>query len=283
MPGRPSGSDTVLQQGGYDFSKPQDPDGTEPATRTTEVIDAGAAEPAWKPGAPTVLARANANIVLLPDGSMVMIGGGRGFKSPISGYVVHDDGRLRQVELYDRATDSWRLGPAQREDRAYHSTAVLLPDGRVLSAGDDYHPTHNGSFSQSDTGEIYSPPYLFKGRRPKLRRAPRSVRYGDAFGIRTRGRARRAVLMSPAATTHANDMNQRHVELRVRRRFGRRGANVVAPPGAGVAPPGHYMLFVLNGKGVPSKARWVRVLANAPRRPSLVRRAGRLRFRGGRR
>src|SRR3712207_8561087 len=55
---------------------------------------------------------------------------------------------------------TWRLGPAQAEERAYHSTAVLLPDGRVLSTGDDRHGTLTG-----DTGEIYSPPYLFKDRK----------------------------------------------------------------------------------------------------------------------
>ena len=67
----------------------------------------------------------------------------------------------RAVELYDPVTGSWRTGPSQVETRAYHSTALLLPDGRVLSTGDDRNPS-----SPDDTGEVYSPPYLFKGPRP---------------------------------------------------------------------------------------------------------------------
>ena len=73
----------------------------------------------------------------------------------------------------DPDTNSWRLGPAQQEDRTYHSTAVLLPDGRVFSAGDDRHPTESGGGrSLIDNGEIYSPPYLFKGARPADRAPP---------------------------------------------------------------------------------------------------------------
>ena len=79
--------------------------------------------------------------MLLPDGSMVNVGGGSGFmQGGGGGYVTYADGRARQVEVYDPGTNSWPLGPAQQEDRAYHSTAVLLPDGRVFSAGDDHHP-----------------------------------------------------------------------------------------------------------------------------------------------
>ena len=99
--------------------------------------------------------------------------------------------------------------------------------------------------------------------------APHSVRWGDVFGVRSRGRVARAVLMAPSSTTHAVDMSQRRVELRVTKRFGRRGANLRGPAGAGVAPPGYYMLFLLNAKGVPSRARWVRISGRAPMRSTL--------------
>jgi hypothetical protein len=173
------------------------------------------------------------------------------------------------VEVYDPWSRSWRLGPAQIEDRGYHSTAVLLPDGRVWSAGDNRRPLEpGGGYALTDTGEIYSPPYLFKGSRPRIRRAPRELRWQDVFGIRTKRRpqARRAVLMAPATTTHADDANQRLIPLRVRRRHGRRGLDLVAPPKRAVAPPGYYMLFVLH-RGRPSRARWVQISPDAPNAP----------------
>jgi hypothetical protein len=157
------------------------------------------------------------------------------------------------VEIRDPKTHEWTLGPAQQEDRAYHSTAVLLPDGRVLSGGDD-----RTGYRTSDTGEIYSPPYLFRGPRPLIGAAPQKVGYGLGFHVGASGGATRAVLMAPGVTTHGTEMQARHVELAVTHR-GASGLDVLAPPSGGVAPPGWYMLFVLNAEGVPSIARWVHV------------------------
>jgi hypothetical protein len=264
----------VAQIGGYDLD-PAQADSLAAATETTEVVSLAEPEQGWRAGPPLNLARSYQNTVLLPDGSMVAVGGGIGHDPKIGAFKADPEGRLRQVELYDPKSGSWTLGPPQQEDRAYHSTAVLLPSGRVLSAGDDYNPSEEDTYSTFDTGEIYSPPYLFRGRRPRIRFAPHSIRWGDGFGIRSRGRVASAVLMAPSATTHATDMTQRYVPLRVRRSFGRRGANLVAPASAGRAPPGHYMMFVLNAKGVPSRARWLRVSGKAPDRPLLGRRGWR--------
>ena len=136
-PGPAAGSNTITEIGGFEKAGRRNTFSFHPATDTTESIDADQGTPTWTPDAPLNVARANANTVLLPDGSMVVVGGGSGFdKDNGAGYVTYADGRARQVEIYDRGTNSWQLGPAQEEDRAYHSTAVLLPDGRVLSAGD---------------------------------------------------------------------------------------------------------------------------------------------------
>ena len=117
----------------------------------------------------------------------------------------------------------WSLGPAQAEPRAYHSIAMLLPDGRVISAGDDLNTS-----IVSDTAEIYQPPYMFKGPRPVIGSAPahnprQDLRRGDL-----RGTVSRAALMAPSAVTHANDMSQRYVPLKVTRRAG--GVRITAPP-----------------------------------------------------
>lgn len=201
------------------------------------------------------------NTVQLPDLTMVTIGGGSG-RTLERGNHTTDDVRTRRVELFDPATGAWRLGPAQREFRTYHSTAILLPDGRIWSAGDDNNPYPDPPESV-DTAEIYSPPYLFNGKRPVIRSATRAVGWNKKIEIRTRRRkrppVRKAVLVAPGAPTHAVDMGQRVVPLKVKERFGRRGLDVMSPPDANVAPPGRYMLFGLTGKGVPSVAKWVRL------------------------
>ncbi len=273
LPGGPSGSDTFTELGGYDTNPPPDGSSFHPATDTTETTDAAVAAPSWTPGASWNVARANSNTVLLPDGSMVTVGGGSGYadNGGGGGYVTYADGRARQVELYDPATNSWTLGPAQEEDRAYHSTAVLLPDGRVVSGGDDLHPLEpNGIDSQTDKAEIYSPPYLFKGTRPAIGSAPQAIRWGDAFGIHTTSpNIDKAVLMAPGATTHGFDANQRYVDLKVLDTFDGQGLDVAAPPSSRVAPPGYYMLFLINEDGVPSVADWVRIDPLAPDQPTI--------------
>ncbi len=217
--------------------------------------------------------RSYGNVVQLPDSSLVAIGGGAGQRGDDTdvNYTGGDE-RLKQVELLRPGIDTaWTLGPPQRKWRAYHSTALLLPDGRVLSAGDDYW--HLGTQarpqggSPMDVGEIYSPPYLFDGDqlapRPLIEDAPVAVPYGAPFAIRVRDAAR-AVLVAPGATTHGADMNQRLVVLETLRTRDGVGVDVRAPSGPGAAPPGYYMLFVFDNAGTPSVARWVRVGADAP-------------------
>jgi Domain of unknown function (DUF1929) len=299
----PGGSpSTALQIGGYDLDTTPAPGNFYPATTSSESIDGSAGAPAWRSENPLNVGRANMNTVLLPDGSMVVVGGGSGYAaSGLAGYVTHPDGSARQVELWDPATRGWRLGPAQLEDRAYHSTAILLPDGRVMSAGDDFNPSVGGAFSSFDTAEIYSPPYLFrKGKRPRIRSAPAEVTWSQIFRVKVKrqkvkkkragaaakkrgrrvkpARVTRAVLMAPDATTHGVEMQARHLDLRVVRTVKRRrwvGLDVVAPRSAGAAPPGFYMLFVLDARGKPSVARWVKVTAD----PAPVRKKKRKRKR----
>ena len=208
-----------------------------------------------------ILRRSYQNTVLLPDGTMVAVGGGVGDTVADNKYAVDPNGRQRQVELYDPATNQWRLGPAQVEDRGYHSTALLLPSGKVWSAGDNKHPTEpDGGFALTDTAEIYSPPYLYKGTRPSIVSAPSQVAWKQNFSVgidSTKVPADAAVLVAPAATTHGDDASQRMVRLVVRGSTSNR-IDLTAPASSGVAPPGYYMLFVLH-QGVPSVAKWVKV------------------------
>jgi hypothetical protein len=262
MPSGPAGASTAVQFGGFDRNRDQEPDGNYPAVAASESLDGLSPSPAPAGGPSFHYGRSYHNVIVLPDGSMVAFGGARGYSDADKLAGVHADGRLRRVEVFDRATGAWKLGPAQLENRTYHSTAVLLPSGRVMSAGDDTHPLGpGGAFSTSDTAEIYTPPYLFrKGKRPKIRRVRPAIKWGQKFGIKSRSRKlKRAVLMAPAATTHSLDMNQHRLPLKVVRRSKGVGITVRAPASRLIAPPGYYMIFLLNRRGEPSKARWVRL------------------------
>jgi hypothetical protein len=221
------------------------------------------------------VSRSYGNVVQLPDGGLVAVGGGAGDNGSAGDGVNWTAGSQdrKRVELLGPAQTAWRLGPPQRKWRAYHSIALLLPDGRVLSAGDDYWglgdtPRPEGG-DPLDVAEIYSPPYLFDGdgpaARPVIDSAPAAVGYGDAFRVAVTGReAVRAVLVAPSATTHGADMNQRVVPLELRGAVPGEGIDVTAPADAALAPPGYYMLFVLDADGTPSVAKFVRLGAGPP-------------------
>jgi Domain of unknown function (DUF1929)/Bacterial Ig domain len=258
LPSGPSGPSKVMAIAGAAWSG-------EPSTTTTEVFDENNPSK-WQaqPGKDITYGRGHANTVLLPDGSMAEVGGGRGtlvgFRSPHH-YALPE---TRHVELWDPATKTWRLGPAQSESRAYHSTALLLPDGRVMSAGDEFNgdpgdPDKADNIDTDpaeDTAEIYEPPYLFRGPRPTISSAPQAVGFNGSFGVDTPDtNITRAALAAPGAVTHGVDMNQRMLQLDVVQRTG--CVDVIAPTGPKAAPPGFYMLFLLNDQGVPSVAKFV--------------------------
>jgi hypothetical protein len=137
----------------------------------------------------------------------------------------------------------------------YHSTALLLPDGRVLLTGSG-DATNNADHYNA---ELFSPPYLFNGSRPTISSAPSTLGYGQSFflGTPTPTAITRVTLVRLGSVTHAFDSNQRFSE----RTFVRTtdGLTVTTPGSRNVAPPGHYMIFILNGVGVPSKARIIRI------------------------
>jgi hypothetical protein len=284
------GVNEVLLMGGGD----SDGGGYELARPTVEHLDAAARpEPAWSHGGADDFnqARFYPNVVLLPDDGMVAVGGGSGTDDRPGGYGnyhLEDPAptELKRVELRRPGEEGWRLGAAQQEWRTYHSVALLLPDGRVLSAGDDFHegpdpdqPVPDGV--RRDSAEVYTPPYLFDGSqaapRPQIEDAPARVGHGTTFGVRAPQaggapdrRVARAVLVAPAAVTHSVDMNQRVVPLRITETIPGEGVNVVAPPSTAVAPPGYYLLFLVDESGTPSTARWVQVLPGAQGGPPVT-------------
>jgi galactose oxidase len=213
------------------------------ATNTAEILDTSASTPAWKSTASMHFPRVWANTVLLADGTVLVVGGGT------SGSYI---GPVRTPELYNPVSATWMRMAPQTAPRMYHSIAVLLPDGRVLSAGQS-----QGSLAM--TGEIFSPPYLFTGARPTITSAPSSVGYNQQFTITTPDfvSVGRVALVKAGSVTHSNDFDQRYVDLTYTSN-GSTGLTATSPPGRNHAPPGWYMLFILAA-GVPSVASWVQV------------------------
>jgi hypothetical protein len=201
--------------------------------------------------------------VLLPDQTVLLTGG-----SSI-GKADDNNDPVLEPELFDARTEAWTSMAPMTVPRRYHAVAVLLPDGRVLSAGssgswphapwplDDRHPPT----IPERRVEIFSPPYLFRGPRPQIAHAPKAVRYNATFGVvlAEHMRIESVALLRPCAVTHTNDMEQRHVELTIERQSGRT-VTVHTPPDPTWAAPGWYMLFVLNGDDVPSVAHFMRLL-----------------------
>ncbi|MGH8846782.1 MAG: galactose oxidase-like domain-containing protein, partial [Polaromonas sp.] len=169
--------------------------GLNPPTETAEVIDLNAPSPSWRAVGSMQFARRQLNATLLPDGTVLVTGGtaAPGFNDP--------SGAVHAAELWDPATEGWTtLASSSGIPRVYHSSALLLQDGRVLSMGGNGYP---------DT-EIYSPPYLFNGARPAITSAPPSVAYGQSFFVGTPDAATisKVTMLSLSSVTHAFNQSQ---------------------------------------------------------------------------
>jgi len=225
--------------------------GHNPATNTTEIIDMRTSPPKWVSGPNMSQGRIEMNAVLLPDGKVLAVGGS-----------VNDEDSTTSsynADLYDPVTNTFSSAGRNAYPRLYHSVALLLPDATVWLAGGN---PSRGSYTQQI--EIYRPPYLFNpdgsaAARPAIAGAPSSVVYGEAFTVSTPDAAdiSSVVLVRNPAVTHAFNMDEREVELSYT--VGSGSLTVTAPPSGDIAPPGYYMLFILNGSHVPSIAKFLRI------------------------
>ena len=216
--------------------------GGDPPTATAEVIDLNQAAPTWRDTAPMSVARRQLNATLLPDGTVLVTGGTFGPGANNTSTPVY------HAELWNPATETWTSLASGTVPRLYHSSALLLPDGRVLSTGGNNYRT----------AEIFSPPYLFKGARPTMSGVPSAIGYGQRFSVQTADAAsiNKVTLIRLASVTHAFDMNQRLNVLSFTRTP--TGVDIVPPANGKVAPPGHYLLFIVKN-GVPSVGSVVRL------------------------
>ncbi len=215
---------------------------------STAVIDLNAPSPAWRETAPMAYARFQHDVVMMPDGQVMVIGG-----SDVAS-LISTTGHL-QVEMWNPDTEVWTELTPMQNLRMYHSTSVLLPDGRVLVAGGGRLPPAVDYF----TAEIYSPPYLFRGPRPTISNAPTFTAYNSPIAIDTPDAQDIAAvsMVRLSAVTHSFNMEQRFIPLNFTTGAGT--VTATSPIDANTAPPGYYMMFILNGNDVPSVAQIIRV------------------------
>ena len=239
---------------------------THAPTAEVEIIDLRANPRQWRKTKPMKFPRRQHNATLLPDGTVLVTGGTRGGGPPDKGFNDLAPGQpVHDAELWDPATGNWTELGAESVDRCYHATAVLLPDATVLSAGGgEYRPDHVDENDPGDShrdGQIFSPPYLFRGERPEITSAPDVVSYGQTFEVHT-PRPNDIGTVSwirLPSVTHSFDENQRINFLEFQAGAGK--LTVTAPNSPNLCPPGHYMLFILSQAGVPSIAKMIQIQA----------------------
>ena len=237
------------------------PDDRTSATGIAEVIDLKQPNPAYQLAMPLSLPRIHLNAVLLPDRTVFVSGGA----------IIHEEtgqppiARL-QSEIYDPATDTWIPGAVASVVRMYHSVALLMPDGQVMTTSGNPPPYGNQAPWQPPQRneemriEMYAPPYTFAGARPTIGQVAVEWHYGQAVDVATAQPQNIlwAELIRGGVTTHAFDNSQRLVDLPINARA-QAGLTVQAPATPTLAPPGWYMLFLVDQSHIPSTATWIHI------------------------
>ena len=215
--------------------------------RTAEYIDLLASKPVWTPTQPMQFGRRYATATTLPDRTVLVTGGGEDQLGPQG---------VLPAELWDFETGRWSTMASMAVPRLYHSIALLLPDGRVMVGGGG----RRGSAVDHADLEFFMPPYLFKGPRPTIGSAPLQITYGRAFVVQTPDAANISMvnLVRLGALTHAVNTSQAYFPASFT--YGAGLLNISGPPNSNYAPPGYYMLFIVNRIGVPSIAKILQII-----------------------
>jgi hypothetical protein len=245
-------------------------------TWNISILDLNETSPAWRyagggttrppVGSPFAMAqpRRQNNATILADGTVLITGG-----TSVTGWN-DPNGLVATAEIWDPVTEQVSQVATANVNvyRGYHSTALLLPDGRVLVTGGDHD--YGGAIPEQNTNaEIFSPPYLFDQNgmpalRPTILAAPDVAELGDTIFVETpdADAIAKALWIVPGAVTHAQDWTQRANILDFTTVEG--GVNIDLPANGDEAPPGYYMLFLVNDEGVPSVAEWIRAALPVP-------------------
>lgn len=208
---------------------------------------------------PLITGRRQHNLTILADGSVLASGGntdGAQFFSPTAGAF--------QPEIWNPETEVWTAQNTIPSDRQYHSIALLLPDGRVLSAGGGICGDCYELGYEERNAEIFSPPYLFNAdgslaNRPRLGLVPAATDYSEQlnFSVVDSVNIAKAHLIKLGSVTHSENQDQRLVPLQFTKASGQLTLNM--PASRHAAPPGHYLLFIVDANGVPSEGAMIKL------------------------
>lgn len=248
-----------------------------PSLASARVVDVNGVTPTAVATGAMAIGRRQHNLTTLADGTVLATGGNSN-----GGNLVNLAGSVFAAELWNPSTGTWRTLESMQVTRQYHSIAMLLPDGRVLSAGGGICDECQRAGYLARNAEVFSPPYLFRSDgsgelapRPQITGAPAAVPYAQRFTVSTPNAAdiRKVALVRLSSVTHSANLEQRYIPLTFTAQAG--GLEVTGPANANVTPPGRYMLFVVDAAGVPSVARIVEVSPSAvgqPGAPTLLSR-----------
>ncbi len=240
----------IFQAGGSVFGDTQ-----AEGSRQAITVDINSGNPVVQNLPDMAYRRVWANSTVLANGE-VFVNGGSAFENK-------DIDAAKMAEMWNPNTRQFRQLKPATHVRMYHSVSLLLPDGSVLTGGGGAP----GPYVQKNA-EIYWPPYLFQGGdwapRPTTGNFNLAQKYGNVVNVPTGGAGgiARVTLVRTGAVTHSFDSSQRFIELGFQKLNG--SINVNMPNSANIAPPGYYMLFVINDAGVPSVAKIVSLNQNNP-------------------
>jgi hypothetical protein len=240
------------------------------ASRNASIIDINSATPVITALPQVTYRRHWPNATVLADGRVFLSGGSTTNNNPVNGVAY-------TTEIFNPATNTWSLGATAKQMRLYHSAALLLPDATVLTLGGGALGGGNPGPQLNLNAEVYFPPYLFNANgtpatRPIISSAPMSAAPATKIriGTPTPSAITRVTLIKSGSVTHSFDMGQRFLQLPFTVIGGELEATL--PANTFETPPGYYLLFLINGQGVPSEAAMVRmnVAGQAPPAPATL-------------
>jgi YVTN family beta-propeller protein len=244
------GPGRVLILGGND--RTQNP----PTTNAVYKVDLNGPSPVISSASPMAFTRSFHNTVTLPTGELLVIGGNS------SGENFSDNGAVFAAEIWNPDTDQWRTVASMNVPRTYHSTALLLQDARVLSAGGG--ACGNGCGANHLDGQIYTPAYLYASDgsaapRPAITAAPAIGEAGRSLAVLATGSIAKFSMVRLSATTHAMNTDQRFLPVAFTANGG--GSYLLQlESNPNILLPGYYWIFAVDTAGVPSVGRVFQVL-----------------------
>ncbi len=240
----PAQDQRVMIMGGGGFT--HDHHGVVAGVRDACVVDFTAATPTYHPVEKMHHARMHLCAVLLPDRTVLVTGG--------AALEENAEVAALEAEIFNPTTQTWTLGAPARLPRLYHSVALLMPDGKVVTTGSN--PVRK---TEELRIEVYWPPYLFQGPRPTLVLATTHGTPGGTVTATTDDPAHASIsLVRSGATTHSTDNEQRLIDLPFTTDASRK-LTLQLPAEHTLAPPGWYLVFAVNTTGVPSQGAWLQL------------------------